>query len=126
KGSIISEEFNGATDEMKSSTDEYAISTFFNATDDEAFYGLGQHQSGLMNYRGYQVDLTQYNGVAVVPFVVSSKNYGILWDNNAITKFGDIRKYNPLSSLKLYAADKKPGGLTATYISDEKTGKAPI
>lgn len=126
KGSVITEAFQVANDEMKSVTDEYAIATVFNAADDEAFYGLGQHQTGLMNYRGYQVDLTQYNGVAVVPFVVSSKNYGILWDNNAITKFGDIRKYNPLSALKLYSEDKKAGGLTATYISDAKTGKEPI
>ncbi|MBF9254026.1 DUF5110 domain-containing protein [Pontibacter sp. 172403-2] len=104
----------------------YALQQAFKAADGEAFYGLGQHQTGLMNYRGWQVDLTQYNSVAVVPFMVSNRNYGILWDNNSITKFGDVRPYQPLSSLKLYTKDNKPGGLTATYISAPKSGKAPI
>ena len=104
----------------------YSLNKSFNAADGEAFYGLGQHQTGLMNYRGWQVDLTQYNSVAVVPFMVSSKNYGILWDNYAITKFGDVRPYQPLSTLQLYTKDQQPGGLTATYAFDPKSGKAPI
>lgn len=93
----------------------YELKKIFKAADGEAFYGLGQHQTGLMNYRGYQVDLTQYNGIAVVPFVVSSRNYGILWDNNSITKFGDVRPYQPLSELTLYNKKGEKGGLTATY-----------
>ncbi|MFB9863864.1 TIM-barrel domain-containing protein [Rufibacter immobilis] len=104
----------------------YRLQKAFNVEPNEAFYGLGQHQAGLMNYRGWQVDLTQYNSVAVVPFLVSSKNYGILWDNNSITKFGDVRPYQPLSKLKLYGKDQKPGGLTATYAFDAKSGQKPI
>ncbi|MCC9137584.1 TIM-barrel domain-containing protein [Pontibacter silvestris] len=104
----------------------YKLNRTFKADDGEAFYGLGQHQTGLMNYRGWQVDLTQYNSVAVVPFLVSSKNYGILWDNNSITKFGDVRPYQELSKLKLYTKDQKPGALTATYAFDPKAGKDPI
>ncbi|QCR23510.1 TIM-barrel domain-containing protein [Pontibacter sp. SGAir0037] len=104
----------------------YQLHKTFQAAPDEAFYGLGQHQAGIMNYRGYQVDLTQYNGVAVVPFMMSSKNYGLLWDNNSITKFGDVRPYQLLSKLTLYGKDQKAGGLTATYVSDQKSGKAPI
>lgn len=93
----------------------YQLQQSFLVAADEAFYGLGQHQTGLMNYRGYQVDLTQYNGVAVVPFMVSSNNYGILWDNNSITKAGDVRLYQPLSALALYDTEGKKGGLTANY-----------
>lgn len=103
----------------------YELKQFFHADNDEAYYGLGQHQTGLMNYRGYQVDLTQYNGVAVVPFMVSSKKYGILWDNYSITKFGDVRDYRPLSDLKLYGKDGNEGGLTATY-AYLKGDEAPI
>ncbi|WP_153042123.1 TIM-barrel domain-containing protein [Rufibacter roseus] len=104
----------------------YQLHQGFNVAADEAFYGLGQHQAGLMNYRDWQVDLTQYNSVAVVPFLVSSKNYGILWDNYSITKFGDVRPYRQLSALKLYGKDQQPSGLTATYAFDLNTGKAPI
>lgn len=56
---------------------------------DEAIYGLGQHQDGIMNYRGHQVTLVQENRIAVVPVLVSSKNYGILWENYSKTKFSD-------------------------------------
>lgn len=90
----------------------------FSSPADEAFYGLGQYQNGIMNYKGHSVDLWQYNIVAAVPFLVSSKNYGILWDNNSRTKFGDIRDYEPLSSLTLYDAKGEKGGLTAEYCNN--------
>jgi alpha-D-xyloside xylohydrolase len=50
-----------------------------------------------------------------VPFLVSSKNYGILWDNNSRTKFGDIRDYQHLSSLTIYNDKVEKGGLTTEY-----------
>ncbi|MBN2180300.1 MAG: DUF4968 domain-containing protein [Sedimentisphaerales bacterium] len=93
----------------------YHIRQVFDSPPDEAFYGLGQHQNDIMNYKGHNVDLWQHNMVASVPFFVSSKNYGILWDNNSRTKFGDIRDYQPISSLTLYDKDGNKGGLTAEY-----------
>jgi alpha-D-xyloside xylohydrolase len=93
----------------------YHVRQVFVSPDDEAFYGLGQHQNDIMNYKGHDVDLWQYNLVASVPFLVSSRNYGILWDNNSRTKFGDIRDYQPLSTLTLYDKDGREGGLTAEY-----------
>ncbi len=98
----------------------YHIRQVFQSPPDEAFYGLGQHQNAVMNWRGHDVDMFQYNLVDIVPFVVSSRNYGILWDNNSRMKFGDPRDYQPLSTLKLYGADGKEGGLTAEYFRDEK------
>ncbi|CAL1517534.1 TIM-barrel domain-containing protein [Chitinophaga sp. MM2321] len=95
----------------------YRIQQVFESPADEAFYGLGQHQTGLMNYKNQDVDLTQYNSIAAVPFLVSNRHYGILWDNYSITRFGDDRPYAQLSDLHLTAADGKPGGLTATYTS---------
>jgi len=91
------------------------IQQIFNSPADEAFYGLGQHQNNIMNYKGHDVDLWQYNIVVALPFLVSSKNYGILWDNNSRTKFGDIRDYQSLLTLKLYDKEGKEGGLTAEY-----------
>ncbi len=96
----------------------YHVQQFFESPADEAFYGLGQHQNGVMNYKGHDVDLWQYNIVAAVPFLVSSRHYGILWDNNSRTKFGDIRDYDPLSGLKLYDKNGRAGGLTAEYFKD--------
>jgi alpha-D-xyloside xylohydrolase len=97
----------------------YHVQQVWQSPADEAFYGLGQHQNAIMNYKGHDVDLWQYNIVDVVPFVVSSRNYGILWDNNSRTKFGDVRDYQPLSTLKLTGSDGKEGALTAEYYRDQ-------
>lgn len=97
----------------------YHIRQIFNSSEDEAFYGLGAHQNGIMNYKGHDVDLWQYNIVDVIPFLISSKNYGILWDNYSRTKFGDIREYQSLHNVfKLYDKEGNEGGLTAEYFED--------
>ncbi len=57
----------------------------FRLAADEAIYGLGQHQRGLMNYRGTSVHLQQENMHVAIPVLISSRGYGILWDNPAIT-----------------------------------------
>lgn len=86
---------------------------------DEAFYGLGQHQQGVMNYKGKDVLLAQHNMDVGIPFVVSSRNYGLLWDTNAITRFGDARPYGMLSDrLIVRDAGGAFGGLTARYYQD--------
>lgn len=93
----------------------FAITQAFSTSPDDAWYGLGQHQDGLMNYKGNQVFLFQNNTEVAVPFLISRKNYGILWDNYSITRVGDTRPYNELSSLALFSKDGEAGWLTATY-----------
>lgn len=61
----------------------------FVPTKDEAIYGLGQYQNGVMNYRGKSVLLLQANMDIVNPFLISTNGYGILWDNYSSTKFED-------------------------------------
>ena len=65
----------------------------FNRGTDEGFYGLGQHQNRQMNYNGEDVELAQHNMDVAIPFVVSTRNYGLLWDNNSITRFGNPEPY---------------------------------
>jgi alpha-D-xyloside xylohydrolase len=55
-----------------------SISQQFNRGTDEGFYGLGQHQNGQMNYNGEDVILAQHNMDVAIPFVVSTRNYGLL------------------------------------------------
>ncbi len=94
----------------------YKVRAEFNRGTDEGFYGLGQHQNRQMNYNGEDVVLAQHNMDVAVPFVVSTRNYGVLWDNNGITRFGDARDYQPLpSDLTITDANGKKGGLTARY-----------
>lgn len=97
----------------------YAISQTFETAADDAYYGLGQHQSDQFNYKGEQVLLFQNNTEVAIPFLISNKNYGILWDNYSVTKVGDVRNYLPLSALKLYSKDGAYGWLTASYSNDK-------
>ncbi|MDR2111407.1 MAG: glycoside hydrolase family 31 protein, partial [Spirochaetaceae bacterium] len=51
---------------------------------DEHFYGLGQHRHGLLDQRGAVIDLVQGNGEVTIPFYVSSKRYGFIWNSPSI------------------------------------------
>ncbi len=102
-------------------TSGYAFRQVFESPNDEAFYGLGQHQADEFNYKGKNESLYQYNTKVSIPFFVSNKNYGILWDNYSLTKFGDVRDYDQLSQFKLYDMNGAEGGLTATYYINSDT-----
>ncbi|HEY4206725.1 MAG TPA: TIM-barrel domain-containing protein [Puia sp.] len=98
----------------------YHIRQTFTMSPDEAFYGLGQHQDGLVNYKGHQVNLFQNNTEVAIPFLLSSGNFGILWDNCSLTAVGDIRPYKQLSAMRLYSAHGEQGWLTASYRNDKQ------
>ena len=55
----------------------------------EAFYGLGQHQAGVWNYRGESVDISQDNTNIAVPLLQSSAGYGIFWNNSSRSRFNN-------------------------------------
>ena len=84
---------------------------------DEALYGLGENQLGLFNLKGYDLDLWQHNGTLVIPFLVSSRGWGILWDNTSFTRFGDLRELAPIPADHLFDAHGKRGGFTGSYYS---------
>ncbi len=54
---------------------------------DEALYGLGQFQSGIMNWKHVPIRLQQFNQEIAIPFIVSTKGYGIYWHNYSLTDF---------------------------------------
>jgi alpha-D-xyloside xylohydrolase len=55
----------------------------------EGFYGLGQHQGGVWNYRGEAVDISQDNTNIGVPFFLSSNGYGVFWNNTSRSRFNN-------------------------------------
>ena len=88
----------------------------FDSPKTEAFYGLGQHQSEELNMKGLNEDLFQYNTKVSVPFVISDKNYGLLWDSYSYCRWGNPEDYLQLGRLfKLYDKYGKEGHLTGTY-----------
>lgn len=63
----------------------------FKLSPDEGIYGLGQHQNGWLNHREKEVTLVQTESSTVIPFLVSTKGWGILWNNYSKTYFRDNR-----------------------------------
>ncbi|HMJ20760.1 MAG TPA: TIM-barrel domain-containing protein [Terriglobales bacterium] len=63
----------------------YHVADRFAPDATEGFYGLGQHQSGMFNYRGSTVELGQNNTDVAIPVLVSSKGYALLWNTASFT-----------------------------------------
>jgi alpha-D-xyloside xylohydrolase len=58
----------------------------FAAYDGERIYGMGQRTHGYLDHKGLSLDLVQRNAEVSIPFAVSSRGYGFLWNNPAIGK----------------------------------------
>lgn len=63
----------------------YQITDRFSPDGTEAYYGLGQHQNGMFNYRGGTVELGQNNTDIAIPLLVSSKGYALMWNTASFT-----------------------------------------
>ena len=126
-GKTLLQETKGGGKTITSATldgkQSYIVKQSFTAEADEALYGLGQHQNGVFNYKGTKVLLSQYNTEVAIPFLVSSKNYGILWDNNSLSKSIDTQNYEKISTLRLYSKTDDKGWLTATYTNKKDPTK---
>lgn len=92
---------------------------------DEGIYGLGQHQANEFNYKDKNEELFQYNTKVSVPFVVSTDNYGLLWDSYSLCRWGNPNDYSQLGEVfRLFNKEGKEGTLTGTYI--DKDGKTMV
>ncbi|WP_052848966.1 TIM-barrel domain-containing protein [Streptomyces avicenniae] len=69
----------------------YALTSQFAAYDGERLYGLGQRTHGRLDVKGLGLDLVQRNAEVNIPFVLSSRGYGFLWNVPAVgrVEFGD-------------------------------------
>ena len=65
-------------------SDAYELTARFEAYDDEKIFGMGQYQDRHLNKKGSTLELAHRNSQASVPFFVSSRGYGFLWNNPAI------------------------------------------
>ena len=68
----------------------FRVGASFPAPPDEHYYGLGQNQEGILDYRGRTIDCKHYydapaGETVCVPFLVTNKGYGIVWDNASDT-----------------------------------------
>ena len=65
-------------------SDLFRLEARFLAYPDERLYGLGQHRHGLLDQKGAVIELLQRNAEVCIPFLLSSRGYGFLWNNPAI------------------------------------------
>ncbi len=73
-------------DRRPSDPEFYVVGATFASPDDEHYYGLGENQEGFLDHRGHPVQCWQnYTAPAgpttCVPFLVTNKGYGLVWDN---------------------------------------------
>lgn len=108
----------------------FHVQQAFKLTAEEGVYGLGQHQSGYMNYRGRTVNLVQSNTEAVTPFLISTQGYGILWDNPSKTVFEDNKDkasfWSDVADNVDYYFIYGPGMDTVIAGYRDLTGQAPM
>ncbi len=98
-----------------SGTSTFVTTQRFHLGDDQAFYGLGQHQQGVMNYLGKSVHLEQQNMHVGVPVMLSSAGYGLFWDNPAITDFEFGTSGVELVPTTALSSNGVAGGLKGEY-----------
>jgi len=113
-GTIVLAEASGGhrlTPAVVQGEETFHVQQLWQARGDESLYGLGQRQEGKLNVKGYDFDLWQRNTVVHVPMFVSSRGYGVLWDNTAPSRFGDLRPFEPIPATNLLDVSKQEGGL---------------
>ncbi|RVT78322.1 DUF5110 domain-containing protein [Flavobacterium sufflavum] len=88
---LLSEAASGSkfTDFDDAGSKTYSINQLFTLDKDEAIYGLGQQQRGKLSLRNARINMVQGNVDDYVPYLVSTKGYGLFWDNYSPTVFED-------------------------------------
>jgi len=66
--------------------DAYALTARFEAKEGEKLFGLGQYQDPYLDKKGSSLELAHRNSQSSVPFVLSNRGYGFLWNNPAIDR----------------------------------------
>lgn len=112
-----------------SGTENYQITVRFEANDGEKLFGMGQYQEKQLNLKGCVLELAHRNSQASVPFVVSNRGYGMLWNNPAIgraTFANNVTEWTALSSRQVdywICCGDTPARMEELYSA--ATGRAP-
>ncbi len=108
---------------------EFSLTVRFEANDGEKIFGMGQYQQKYMDLKGCELELAQRNSQITVPFMISNKKYGLLWNNPAVGKvtFGkNITEWTAASTKEMdywFTVADTPKQILANYT--DATGHAP-
>jgi alpha-D-xyloside xylohydrolase len=110
---------------------DYHLKQRFESLDpQEKIYGMGQYQQPYLDLKGTDLELAHRNSQASVPFAISSRGYGFLWNNPGIGRavFGkNIMSFEVYSTKILdywVVAGDTPAAIEEVYA--EVTGKVPM
>ena len=109
---------------------DYTLTVRFESRPEEKLFGMGQYQHGFLNQKNCVLELAQRNSQASVPFALSSRGYGFLWNNPAIGKvsFGkNCTEWIATSTKQMdywITAGDEPAEILANYA--EVTGTVPM
>jgi len=67
----------------------YSMKQEFMFSEGEAIYGLGQHEDGILNYRGHSQTLYQHNRKLPMPIIISSRGYACFFNTYSFSAFHD-------------------------------------
>ncbi|WP_243388772.1 TIM-barrel domain-containing protein [Bifidobacterium simiarum] len=84
---------------------DFSAEVTFEADPEERLYGMGEYQQNILNLKGCELELAHRNSQASIPFVVSSKGYGFLWNNPAIGSVAFARNHTRWSAESTKAID---------------------
>lgn len=111
-------------------TNNYKLLVKFEACESEKFYGMGQYDKPFLNLKGCVLELAQRNSQITIPFTISNKGYGFLWNNPAIGRasFGrNITEWQADSTQQMdywITAGDTPSEIVTDYT--EVTGRVPM
>ncbi|WP_056963800.1 TIM-barrel domain-containing protein [Levilactobacillus spicheri] len=109
---------------------DFELKARFESDPHEKLFGMGQYQQDFLNLKNAKLELAHRNSQASVPFVLSSKGYGLLWNNPAI---GDVNfaknmtEWHALSTKELdywVTCGDQPSEIEEQYAA--VTGKVPM
>ena len=109
---------------------DFRLRVSFEGIDGEHIYGMGQYQEEMIDWKGAVLELAHRNSQASVPFMISSRGYGLLWHNPAIGRvsFGTNRTVWEAESAKQMdywiTAGSSPHAISRNYA--EATGFPPM
>jgi alpha-D-xyloside xylohydrolase len=134
-GEVITRERAENSIELKkvtiSGAPTYEAAQAFALAPDESLYGLGEYNEPYMDYRGKKVKLVQTNIGIVVPLLVSTRRYGIMWDIYSKAFFTDDE------TGATFSAESAPAGMDYYFFAGDNlddviaayrqlTGPAPM
>lgn len=129
-GRVLNADLLKARNYKARSSDLFRLSLYFKAHPEECFFGMGQYAHGCLNLKGCVLELAQRNTQISIPFLLSSRGYGFIWNNPSVGRAELVRNHTLWHAEGarqidyLVIAGDSPRDILRRYM--EITGKPPL